>query len=212
MCDFHSEMSHDELIAEIRERQDLRGGDLVDNFHIEDGEYGEWSGLELLKAYAECLDKAHKREIVEAATKAATDAINLTEEKWRRECADMAKLREALVCLRDAAREFHHQILNSKYNHILDKYTCEKQGFSAALKVVGAIVKANYAIAAPARNCDVFAPEVLLDQFINEMPEEVEKKITKRERDLIELTAKGVIGTLFAPYKPIDESEDGEAK
>ena len=61
-CD---EKSHSELIAEIRERQDLRGGDLVDNFHIEDGEYGEWSGLELLKAYAECLDKAHKREIEE---------------------------------------------------------------------------------------------------------------------------------------------------
>ena len=65
MNPYYDNMSHDELIAEIRKRQDLSGGDLVDNFHIEDGEYGEWSGLELLKAYAECLDKAHKREIEE---------------------------------------------------------------------------------------------------------------------------------------------------
>ena len=68
-----------------------------------------------------------------------------------------------------------------------------------------AIAKAEAALAAPARNCDVFAPEVLFNEFINEMPEEVEKKITKRERDLIELTAKGVIDTLLAPYDPEEE-------
>ena len=158
-----------------------------------------------MRDLANQLDKAAIRERAEAATKAATDAINLTEEKWRRQCADMAKLREALVCLRDAAREFHHQILNSKYSGILDKYTCEEQGFSAALKVVGAIVRANEALAAPARNCDVLDSKVLFNEFINEMPEEVEKKITKRERDLIELTAKGVIDTLFAIYKPEEE-------
>ena len=77
-----------------------------------------------------------------------------------------AKLREALVCLRDAARKFHHQILNSKYNGILDKYTCEKQGFSAALKVVDAIVKANYAINAPARNCDVGTADEQIDRML----------------------------------------------
>lgn len=77
------------------------------------------------------------------------------------------KLREALVCLRDAAREFNHQILNSKYNGILDKYTCEKQGFSAALKVVGAIVNANYAIAAPARNCDIGTAQEQAERFEN---------------------------------------------
>ena len=186
-CD---EKSHSELIAEIRERQDLRGGDLVDNFHIEDGEYGEWSGLELLKAYAECLEKAHKREIVETATKAATYAINLTEQKWRRECADMAKLREALskFCAYSA--------------EVLNTGTFNRVHLEALLNM------AKAALAAPARNCDVLDSKVLFNEFINEMPEEVEKKITKRERDLIELTAKGVIGTLFATYKPIDESEE----
>lgn len=32
------------------------------------------------------------------------------------------KLREALEYLRDASREFHHLILNSKHNEICDKY------------------------------------------------------------------------------------------
>lgn len=191
---YSDNMSHDELIAEIRKRQDLCGGDLVDNFHIEDGEYGEWSGLELLKAYAECLDKAHKREIVETATKAATYAINLTEQKWRRQCSNVAKLREALskFCAYSAV--------------VLNTGTFNRVHLEALLNM------AKAALAAPARNCDVLAPEVLFNAFINEMPEEVEKKITKSERDLIELTAKGVIDTLFATYKSIDESKDGEAK
>ena len=83
------------------------------------------------------------------------------------EANNNAKLRDALVCLRDAAREFNHQIRNSKYSGIFDKYTCEKQGFSAALKVVDAIVKANYAINAPARNCDVGTAEEQYKRFMN---------------------------------------------
>lgn len=142
MNPYYDNISHDELIAEISERQDLRGGDLVDNFHIEDGEYGEWSGLELLKAYAECLDKAHKREIVETATKAATYAINLTEQKWRRECSNVAKLRELA--------EFVAHIDDNGYT---------------SHDVQQAIDKAKAALAAPARNCDVLAPEVLFSQI-----------------------------------------------
>jgi len=185
MNPYYDNMSHDELIAEIRKRQDLRGGDLADNFHIEDGEYGEWSGLELLKAYAECLDKAHKREIVETATKAATYAINLTEEKWRRKCADMAKLREALK----AAKQY------------LDGYT---------VNILELRRMVDEALSAPARNCDVFTPEVLLNEFINDMPEEVEKITTEHERGLIFLAAKGVIDTLFATHK--HEEEVGDKK
>ena len=194
MNPYYDNISHDELIAEIRKRQDLCGGDLVDNFHIEDGEYGEWSGLELLKAYAECLEKAHKREIVETTTKAATYAINLTEEKWRRECADMAKLRETLHEIGKACAW-----ISDNCNDI----TNQTQRYMQDI-----IVKVKSALAAPARNCDVLAPEVLLNEFINAMPEEVEKKITKSERDLIELTAKGVIDTLFATYKPEEEVGD----
>ena len=148
---YYDKMSHDELIAEIRKRQDMRGGDLVDNFHIEDGEYGEWSGLELLKAYAECLEKAHKREIVETATKAATYAINLTEEKWRRESADMAKLRETL-----------HEI-GKACAWISDN--CNDTTNQTQRYMQDIIVKVKSALAAPARNCDVLAPEVLFSQI-----------------------------------------------
>lgn len=61
--------------------------------------------------------------------------------------------------------------------------------------------------AKPKRNCDVYAPEVLLKEFLNEMPEEVKNGTTEHERKLVELTAKGVIDALFAPYNPEKESE-----
>ena len=65
-----------------------------------------------------------------------------------------AALLEALRALRDASRDFYNQILNSKYSGILDKYTCVKQGFPAVLDLRSAFPMANYALAAPQRNCD----------------------------------------------------------
>lgn len=76
-----------------------------------------------------------------------------------------AEMREALVALRDAARNFCHQILNSKHNEIMDKYTCAKQGFPAVIDIRDAIVRANYALAAPARNCDVGTSDEQVDRF-----------------------------------------------
>ena len=74
-------------------------------------------------------------------------------------------LRAALRELRDASRDFYHQILNSKYSGILDKYTCVKQGFSAVIAVKSATVMANCALAAPPRNCDVGTAEEQQDRF-----------------------------------------------
>ena len=51
-----------DIVQEIRERTDLIGDDMVDNFHIEYGEYGGWDGLELLKAYADRFEAAWKWE------------------------------------------------------------------------------------------------------------------------------------------------------
>ena len=76
-----------------------------------------------------------------------------------------AALREALVCLRDAARNFCHQILNSKYSVIMDKYTCCKQGFPAVLDLRYAIPKANFAISKPPHNCDVGTAEEQAERF-----------------------------------------------
>lgn len=67
-----------------------------------------------------------------------------------------AAVREALLTLRDAARMFCHQVLNSKYNDIMDTYKCRERGFPALLDLRYAIPKANFALAAPPRNCDRF--------------------------------------------------------
>lgn len=97
-----------------------------------------------MRDLANQLDKAAIRERAEAATKAATDAINLTEEKWRRQCADTAKLREALT-----------KILN--LTNSLDE--------DCAVDPVEIRDLARAALAAPARNCDVGTAEEQTDRF-----------------------------------------------
>ncbi len=75
------------------------------------------------------------------------------------EANDMKAMREALVAIRDAARDFCHQILNSKYNDMMDEYKCRERGFPALLDLRAAIPKANFALSAPPRNCDAGTPE-----------------------------------------------------
>lgn len=88
--------------------------------------------------YADRLEAAHKREIVEVSTRAATFAINKTNEEWRQKLGDCAKLREALKAI---------------------------IGLCAGLMptwdgAVGRIKDmAEAALAAPARNCDVGTAE-----------------------------------------------------
>ena len=55
----------EDIVAEIHSREDLDGGDMVDNFRIEIGEYGGFDGLQLLKAYADRFLEAHKAEMKE---------------------------------------------------------------------------------------------------------------------------------------------------
>lgn len=59
------------------------------------------------------------------------------------------KMREALKYLRDASREFHHLILNSKHNEICDKYK-----YPEVMKIRDAIANAGVVLAEPVRNCD----------------------------------------------------------
>lgn len=63
---------------------------------------------------------------------------------------NIAKMREALKYLRDASREFHHLILNSKHNEICDKYK-----YPAVAKISDAIANAGVVLAESPRNCDV---------------------------------------------------------
>lgn len=51
------------------------------------------------------LEAANRREVTEAATKAATSAVNLTKEKYRRLLADATKLRDALDLIQRKAEK-----------------------------------------------------------------------------------------------------------
>ena len=73
--EFFEEDVPSSIIEEMRNRTDLRGDGMVDNFDITIGEYGGWDALLLIKAYANRLEAAckrlevaHKREMDEAAT------------------------------------------------------------------------------------------------------------------------------------------------
>lgn len=72
--EFFEEDVPSSIIEEMRNRTDLRGDGMVDNFDVTIGEYGGWDALLLIKAYANRLDAAckrleaaHKREMDEAA-------------------------------------------------------------------------------------------------------------------------------------------------
>lgn len=67
---------------------------------------------------------------------------------------NIAKMREALKYLRDASREFHHLILNSKHNEICDKYK-----YPEVAKISDAIANAGVALAEPPRNCNIGTAE-----------------------------------------------------
>ena len=100
------------------------------------------------------IEAAWKREKAKAEADAL--AVGGIVEAERHSPGNAAAMCEALVALRDAARNFCHQILNSKYNDIMDKYKCRERGFPALLDLrYYAIPKANAALSAPPRQCDV---------------------------------------------------------
>ena len=116
-----------------------------------------------IRREADRLEAAYKRE--KAAIEAdalAVGGIVEAARKRKRERGDCAAMREALVSLRDAVRDFRHQIVYTKYNDIMDEYTCREKGLPAVLALRDAIPKANLALAAPPRNCDL--PEVAKGQ------------------------------------------------
>ena len=60
--------------------------------------------------YADRLEAAHKREIVEVSTRAATFAINKTNEECRQKLGDAAKLREAVKAVVDVGYPHNFQV------------------------------------------------------------------------------------------------------
>jgi len=91
----------------------------------------------LLNTLADRIETVYKRETVEVSTRAATFAINKTNEEWRQKLGNAAKLREAAK---------HVQSIMERLHDPTDKNNAE---FVRIWEIVSA------ALAAPARNCDV---------------------------------------------------------
>ena len=134
-----------------------------------------------LHSLADELDAAHKREI----------------DELKKQVGNAAKLRKALEKCANMGEQIDCQLGSSDATvYAFRDERCLAHNISEC---------ARAALAAPARNCDVLTPEVLFNEFINEMPEEVKKITTEHERGLIFLAAKGVIDTLFETHKPEEE-------
>lgn len=96
---------------------------------------------------ADRIEAASEREKVEAVTIAATKAVNLTDEKWRRDAGNAAALREALeLCVREMCAYCRAEAAMTMPGKECF-YGCE------ALRV------AKSALAAPPRNCDRYRTE-----------------------------------------------------
>jgi len=121
MADTH-ETSTDVIAA-------MRGGPIPQHRH----------DRELLCHFANRFEAAHKREIVEVSTRAATFAINKTNEEWRQKLGDAAKLREALKATLDLFWDIHNANRSPQSN----------QAYAVIRKI-------KAALSAPPRNCDRF--------------------------------------------------------
>lgn len=92
-----------------------------------------------------------------AVTRAAADAVNLTDEKWRRQCGDMAKMREALERISKQEELFHRYLNNEQYARAGDAIGFLSEASEAA----------KAALEAPPRNCDVYDRTNCTDAFLN---------------------------------------------
>lgn len=138
-----------DIVAQMRRNGDAWSEDKSTN-------KTECLGLITLK-YADLIEAAWRREKAEIEANALE--VGGIVDAARHTPGNVAAMREALVALRDAARNFCQQILNSKYNDIMDEYKCRERGFPALLDLFYAIPKANVALSAPARQCDVGTAE-----------------------------------------------------
>ena len=102
----------------------------------------------MLLRYADRIDKATLIERADAATIAATQAVNLTDEKWKRDAGDGAKVREALAALveywtwggYDGPREYH--LKKQAKDALASKpRNCDKPEFADTEKALNALAE-----------------------------------------------------------------------
>lgn len=152
----------EEVVAEMRNRDNLDGGEMCDNFSLDAalGEYGGYDALMLLKAYADRIEAAWKREVeewnalrVKVADFENTRAqmIRYKEEASRRSIGNAAKMREALKIIRRMSKEELEDLKD-----ISDEVRAD------LISIVG---WCDHALSAPARNCDVGTVEEQLKRL-----------------------------------------------
>ena len=93
--EFFEEDVPSSIIDEMRNRTDLRGDGMVDNFDVTIGEYGGWDALLLIKAYANRLEAACKR--LEAAHKRELDEADLHITDFLNDCSVNRKAHNWLI-------------------------------------------------------------------------------------------------------------------
>ena len=132
-------------------------------------DYSINDAAEMMREFAWRFEAAHKREVREAVTDC-------------NQFSDAAKLREAVVKCVNLITEFGNaEIVETPLDVIVD---------------IEAILKA--ALAAPPRNCDVYSSDELKVIFKRELVSEL-PIANEHQKNLVTITAMGVINTLFAP-------------
>lgn len=106
-----------------------------------------------MREFADTDSQSIGRDILRREIQYLADRIEAAYKQTVTDC-NQSKMREALRYLRDASREFHHLILNSKHNEICDKYK-----YAPSAKISDAIANANAALSEPPRNCDLYDSE-----------------------------------------------------
>jgi hypothetical protein len=164
----------------------------------------ETGELELCNAIAnhlaDRLDAAHKRE-VDALNGQIAD-LRQQRDLWSKRSAELvekcnehyaklkqvgnaAKLREALVQVQ------------KKIKYLIGNLTVPNSLVASRMEINGII---NAALAAPPRNCDVHTADELKAIFKSELVSEL-PIANEHEKNLVTITAMGVIDTLFATTK-----------
>lgn len=146
----------------------------------------------LLNTLADRIETVYKRETVEVSTRAATFAINKTNEEWRQKLGNAAKLREAVVYLTQNESTLFEANLTGGELELLHLITN----------------KARAALAAPPRNCEKYATvdKAMYDFGDEALIEEWNALKAGKDRDML---AKELF--MFAKwlYAPATEKEGG---
>lgn len=174
-----------ETIADIiaAMRDEAARADMEQGYSLDDA-------AEMMREFASRFEAAWKRELarVDAVIDEAVHGYPPEDINDRREIGDVAKLREALESCLDTI---------CRIVWIDDPVYDEDGHYLGANYAAVSRDKARAALAAPPRNCDAHTADELKAIFKRELASEL-PIANEHEKNLVTITAMGVINTLFA--------------